>query len=103
MLVDEMRTAPLHRGLRDHLLALGVGLALLAVSWLYLAWTHRGLEPWERDLFTAVNDLSDAFRPVLWPPMQLGNFWVWIVAVPILICCCWRFPLLAGALVKHWW
>ena len=52
--VEEMRTAPLHRSPREHLLAFAVGLVLLALSWLYLAITHRALEPWERDLFTAV-------------------------------------------------
>lgn len=83
-MLAEVRTAPLHRSPSDHLLAFGVGLALLGVAWLYLALTHRALEPWERDLFTAVNDLPDRIRPVLWPPMQLGNFWVWVLAMPIL-------------------
>ena len=82
--VEEMRSAPLHRSPREHLLAFAVGLALLGVSWLYLAITHRALEPWERDLFTAVNDLPNGLRPLLWPPMQLGNFWIWVLAVPVL-------------------
>jgi undecaprenyl-diphosphatase len=83
-LLDEMRTAPLQRSLADHLLALGLGLTLLGVAWLYIAITHRSLEPWEREMFNAVNRLPDGLRPVLWPPMQLGNFWIWLVAVPVL-------------------
>jgi len=83
-MLEEMRTAPLHRSPADHLVAFGVGLALLAAAWVYIALTHRALEPWERDLFTAVNNLSDRIRPVLWPPMQLGNFWIWVLAMPVL-------------------
>lgn len=82
--LDEMRTAPLHRSPADHLLAFGVGLALLAVAWIYLAATDRSLQPWERDLFTAVNGLPDVLRSVLWPPMQLGNFWIWVLSAPVL-------------------
>ena len=33
-------------------------------------------------LIDALNRLPDGVRPVVWPVMQLGSFWVWAAAAP---------------------
>ena len=56
----------------------GSGLGLLVVSWLLLAGPAT-VPAWEADLFTAANGLPDALRWPLWPVMQLGTFWMYVV------------------------
>jgi membrane-associated phospholipid phosphatase len=56
----------------------GAGLAVLALSWLLLDGTDT-VPGWEVDVFDAVNGLPDALRWPLWPIMQLGTFWMYVV------------------------
>ncbi len=49
------------------------GAALLFGSWVVVAVTDR-VPGWEARVFEAVNDLPDRLWPVIWVPMQLGNF-----------------------------
>jgi len=55
------------------------GLGLLGLSWLLLADRTDTVPAWEVDVFDAVNDLPDSLRWVLWPVMQLGNAWMYVV------------------------
>src|SRR5688572_32430422 len=55
------------------------GLGLLGLSWLLLADRTDTVPAWEVDVFDAVNDLPDGLRWVLWPVMQLGNAWMYLV------------------------
>jgi membrane-associated phospholipid phosphatase len=69
---------------RDGLVLLTAGLAVLAIGMLIV---RDGQVPgWEESIFHAVNDLPDAFYPVLWPFQQLGALLIGpIVAVIALI------------------
>ncbi len=64
---------------RGHWLAAA---AVLGGTWAMVKETRQEIPPWERPVFDAFNDLPDSIRPAVWPVMQLGNFWVWAVAVP---------------------
>ncbi len=52
------------------------GIGLLGLSWLILVDRTESVPRWEADVFTAFNDLPDAFRWPVWPVMQLGNLWM---------------------------
>jgi membrane-associated phospholipid phosphatase len=77
--LDVLRSAPLHRDARSALVVLGCGLALFVASWAVLAAVSERVPGWEASLFHRVNDLPNALRAPLWPFMQLGNFYAWIV------------------------
>jgi putative heme transporter len=59
------------------LITLGVGLAIFLLT---AVMANGGLPAWERTLFTAVNGLPDALKPVIWPFMQYGVF----LTIPVL-------------------
>jgi undecaprenyl-diphosphatase len=83
--LEALRAAPLHRVPRAHLTVAAIGIGLVAVTWLLLERATRRVPGWEATLFERINELPGVLRVPLWPVMQLGNFWTWIVAVPILI------------------
>jgi undecaprenyl-diphosphatase len=49
------------------------GAALLAASWVVVK-ANDQVPLWEARIFVEVNGLSDLLWPIVWPPMQLGNF-----------------------------
>ncbi len=62
---------------------LGVGVALVVVSWAVIAAVSDRVPSWEASLFHGINGLPDALRAPLWPFMQLGNFYAWPVAAAV--------------------
>jgi membrane-associated phospholipid phosphatase len=61
------------------LVALGLGLILILASWAIVASVSDGVPSWEASLFHELNGLPDVLRAPLWPVMQLGNFYAWVV------------------------
>ena len=94
-----LRTIALRRDWHDAWRGVVLGLGLLIGSWLVLGASHHTVAGWERWLFRTVNDLPDPLRWILWPPMQLGSAWAWIVAFPVLALIYRRLaPCIAAAL-----
>ena len=62
-----------------HATEAAAGIGLLGLSWLLLADRADTVPGWEADVFDAVNGLPEALRWPVWPVMQLGNFWMFIV------------------------
>jgi len=62
-----------------HATEAAAGVGLLGLSWLLLADRSDQIPAWEADVFAAVNGLPDALRWPLWPIMQLGTFWMYVV------------------------
>src|SRR5262245_46216658 len=82
---------PLRRRWTPSLISIAIALAVLGLSWWWLEQAPARLPAVEDQLFTAINGWPDWLRPVLWPVMQLGNFWVWLVgALAALVI--WRRP-----------
>jgi glycosyltransferase 2 family protein len=82
--LEVLRDAPLHRVPREHAIVAALGVVLVALSWLLIERASHRVPSWERSLFVRINELPDGLRYVLWPVMQLGNFWIWAIAAPIL-------------------
>ncbi len=61
-----------------HAAVAGGGLALLVVSWVLLNGTDT-VPAWEVGVFEAVNGLPGFLRWPLWPVMQLGTLWMYVV------------------------
>ena len=83
--------APLERRWRVGIVGILVCAAVLAVTWWLLERAPNRLPAWEADVFTAINGWPDGLRFVLWPIMQLGNFWVWLVGSLVALAI-WRRP-----------
>ena len=62
-----------------HATEAAAGVGLLGLSWLLLADRTDTVPRWEVDVFDAVNGLPDVLRWPLWPVMQLGNVWMYLV------------------------
>ena len=62
-----------------HATEAAAGIGLLGLSWLLLADRTDTVPGWEADAFDAVNGLPDVLRWPVWPVMQLGSFWMWVV------------------------
>lgn len=71
-----LRTVELYRPWRSRLVGIAAAGATVAASWAAFEQTPTRLPAWEATLFTSVNSWPDSLRPVLWPVMQLGNFWM---------------------------
>lgn len=72
-------TAPASRSARWLAAAAGVGIVLLAVSWLLLGDPVTSVPGWEADVSTAVNGWPGVLEWPLWPVMQLGTPGTYIV------------------------
>ncbi len=62
-----------------HATEAAAGIGVLGLSWLLLADRADTVPGWEADVFDAINGLPEALRWPLWPVMQLGNVWMFIV------------------------
>jgi undecaprenyl-diphosphatase len=85
------RNAPLHRPWRPAITAIVMSGLVFGACWWTLEHAPDRLGGWERQVFTAVNGWPDALKDGLWPIMQLGNFWVWLVGALAAIVI-WRRP-----------
>jgi undecaprenyl-diphosphatase len=59
-----------------HAVEAATGAGLVGLSLLLLSDRADSVPGWEVRAFEAVNGLPDWLRWPLWPPMQLGNFWM---------------------------
>jgi glycosyltransferase 2 family protein len=59
-----------------------VGAAALAGTWAVVEGRPGTLPKWEATTLAAVNGLPDSLQPVVWPVMQVGNFWMCAAAAP---------------------
>jgi undecaprenyl-diphosphatase len=91
MTITATTAARLRRPWRSALVGIIVCSIVLAGAWWTLEHAVDRLPSWERSLFTAINDLPDALKIVLWPIMQLGNFWVWLIGA-LAAYAIWRRP-----------
>jgi membrane-associated phospholipid phosphatase len=88
-----------------HATEAAAGLGLLGVSWLLLADRADTVPGWEADVFDVVNSLPEALRWPLWPVMQLGNIWMFIVGGALVYALTrrWRPALAAASAVLLAW
>lgn len=70
---------PAGRPGRHQVVLAAVGGILLAVAWALVAPDPATVPGWERTLFDAVNGLSGGLEYVLWPVMQLGTVFMYLV------------------------
>src|SRR5262245_18436274 len=77
---SERRPQPGTRPWGRHAVEAATGAGLLGLSLLLLSDQANSVPGWEVRAFEAVNGLPDWLRWPLWPPMQLGNFWMALLA-----------------------
>jgi glycosyltransferase 2 family protein len=90
---------------RAEVVAVLGGSAVLAGSWVAVAVNH-GVPGWEQDVFAWVNDLPDAWWPVIWTPMQLGSLAGSLVVVVVMFVATRQRRLTLTALCASqvaWW
>jgi undecaprenyl-diphosphatase len=83
---------------RVALVAVVGGAALLTSSWLVVA-TLDDVPALEARIFVALNGLSDALAPLVWPPVQVGSFAGSLAATTAIAVLTRRRDVAAGALV----
>jgi undecaprenyl-diphosphatase len=64
---------------------------VVVTTWWILEHAKNRLPTRERDVFTTINAWPDGLKRGLWPVMQIGNFWVWLVGSGIAYAV-WRRP-----------
>jgi undecaprenyl-diphosphatase len=84
-------TEPLVRRWRPALAGLACCAVVFGAAWAWLEHAPGRVPSLERDVFTAINGWPDALRPLLWTVMQLGNFWVCVIA-PLIVLAAFRRP-----------
>jgi glycosyltransferase 2 family protein len=77
---SERRPRPGTRPWGRHAVEAATGAGLLGLSLLLLSDQADSVPGWEVRAFEAVNGLPDWLRWPLWAPMQLGNFWMALLA-----------------------